>query len=272
MSNLGMLGVDSFIAIINPPQCAILAVGRVAPRVVADEVGMMIRPMMTATLSADHRVVDGAIAARFLQAVKRRVGKRLALAYTSRTGLQRKELHMKLAITLLSLAWLCLASSPSHAQKVERITMAGGPPTGVFGIFATGIGTYLSKNVPNLDVSVTATGGSVENTRRVNARDAEMGLSFASDVHEAFLGLEKFKDKPLTNLRAIGLVFIRRRSFDHLRGQRHTHCRRPGRQARRRRISRIRNFRQRRAGFSLAGHLGQDQPHSSPWAPRPARR
>jgi pyruvate dehydrogenase E2 component (dihydrolipoamide acetyltransferase) len=70
VSNLGMLGVDSFVAIINPPQCAILAVGRVAPRVVADEIGMMIRPMMTATLSADHRIVDGAIAARFLQEVK----------------------------------------------------------------------------------------------------------------------------------------------------------------------------------------------------------
>jgi len=77
VSNLGMLGVDSFIAIINPPQCAILATGRVAPRVVADEVGMMIRPMMTATLSADHRVVDGAGAARFLQAVKRQLEKNL---------------------------------------------------------------------------------------------------------------------------------------------------------------------------------------------------
>ena len=61
-----------------------------------------------------------------------------------------------------------------EAQKVERITMGGGPPAGVFGIFATGIGTYLSKNVPGLDVSVTATGGSVENTRRVNSGDAEM--------------------------------------------------------------------------------------------------
>ena len=115
---------------------------------------------------------------------------------------------MKLAITLLSLAWLCLASSPSHAQKVERITMAGGPPTGVFGIFATGIGTYLSKNVPNLDVSVAATGGSVENPRRINAKEAEMGLSFSSDLHEAFHGLEKFTGKPLTDLRAIGLVFF----------------------------------------------------------------
>ena len=77
VSNLGMLGVDSFIAIINPPQCAILATGRVAPRVVADEVGMMIRSMMTATLSADHRIVDGASAARFLQAVKRELEKNL---------------------------------------------------------------------------------------------------------------------------------------------------------------------------------------------------
>lgn len=70
MSNLGMLGVDSFVAIINPPQCAILAVGRVAPRVVAENELFSIKPMLTATLSADHRVVDGAIAARFLREVK----------------------------------------------------------------------------------------------------------------------------------------------------------------------------------------------------------
>ena len=73
VSNLGMLGVDNFVAIINPPQCAILAVGRVAPRAVADEVGIAVRSMMTATLSADHRVVDGAIAARFLSDIKRRL-------------------------------------------------------------------------------------------------------------------------------------------------------------------------------------------------------
>jgi pyruvate dehydrogenase E2 component (dihydrolipoamide acetyltransferase) len=65
-----MLGVDNFVAIINPPQCAILAVGRVAPRVVAEEGKMVVRSMMTMTLSADHRVVDGVIAARFLQNVK----------------------------------------------------------------------------------------------------------------------------------------------------------------------------------------------------------
>ncbi|MBI4487869.1 MAG: TAXI family TRAP transporter solute-binding subunit [Deltaproteobacteria bacterium] len=115
---------------------------------------------------------------------------------------------MRRAIFFLAMMWISLGISPAYAQKVERITMAGGPPAGVFGIFATGIGTYLSKNVPNLDVSVAATGGSVENVRRINAKEAEMGLSFSSDLHEAFYGLEKFTGKPLTDLRAVGLVFF----------------------------------------------------------------
>ena len=75
VSNLGMFGVDNFVAIINPPQCAILAVGQVAPRVVPHGEGIAVRPMMTMSLSADHRVVDGAIAARFLQEVKRHLEK-----------------------------------------------------------------------------------------------------------------------------------------------------------------------------------------------------
>ncbi len=70
VSNLGMLGVDSFVAIINPPQCAILAVGRVTPRVVVDNEMFAIKSMMTATLSADHRIIDGAIGARFLGEIK----------------------------------------------------------------------------------------------------------------------------------------------------------------------------------------------------------
>lgn len=112
-------------------------------------------------------------------------------------------------IGLLAIVLLIAATiHPAYGQKVERLNFVGGPPAGVFGIFATGIGTYLSKNVPNLDVSVTATGGSVENIRRVNSGEADMGLSFASDVHEAYFGQEQFKGKPLTNFRAVGLVFF----------------------------------------------------------------
>ncbi|MGH7852004.1 MAG: TAXI family TRAP transporter solute-binding subunit [Candidatus Binatia bacterium] len=115
---------------------------------------------------------------------------------------------MKKVIWLATAVFIFSIIFPVYGQKVERLNFVGGPPSGVFGIFATGIGTYLSKNVPNLDVSVTATGGSVENIRRVNGGEAEMGLSFASDVHEAYYGQEKFKDKPLTNYRSVGVVFV----------------------------------------------------------------
>jgi len=66
ISNLGMFNVDAFQAIITPPQAAILAVGRIADRVVPVKGAPAIRPMMTITLSSDHRVVDGAQAALFL--------------------------------------------------------------------------------------------------------------------------------------------------------------------------------------------------------------
>src|SRR5260370_8628217 len=67
VSNLGMLGVDSFTAIINPPQAAILAVGRAAPRVIVEEGMFAIKSMMTATLSPDHRIVDAAISPPLFQ-------------------------------------------------------------------------------------------------------------------------------------------------------------------------------------------------------------
>lgn len=69
ISNLGMFGIDSFQAIINPPQTAILALGRIARRPVVIDDGLYVRPTMMLTLSVDHRVADGAKAARFLKAL-----------------------------------------------------------------------------------------------------------------------------------------------------------------------------------------------------------
>ncbi len=69
ISNLGMFGVDAFSAIITPPQAAVLAVGRIADRVVPVNGQPAIRPVLTMTLSSDHRVVDGAQAAAFLRDV-----------------------------------------------------------------------------------------------------------------------------------------------------------------------------------------------------------
>ncbi|MCP3161282.1 pyruvate dehydrogenase complex dihydrolipoamide acetyltransferase [Myxococcus qinghaiensis] len=70
VSNLGMYGIDQFVAIINPPQASILAVGAVADKVVARDGQMVIRKMMTATLSCDHRIIDGAIGAEFLRELR----------------------------------------------------------------------------------------------------------------------------------------------------------------------------------------------------------
>jgi pyruvate dehydrogenase E2 component (dihydrolipoamide acetyltransferase) len=66
ISNLGMYGVDAFNAIVNPPQAAILAVGRIADRVVPVDGQPAVQPMMVLTLSCDHRALDGARGAQFL--------------------------------------------------------------------------------------------------------------------------------------------------------------------------------------------------------------
>ena len=66
ISNLGMFGVDAFGAIVNAPEAAILAVGRITDRVVAVDGAPAVRPTLVLTLSLDHRAIDGAIGARFL--------------------------------------------------------------------------------------------------------------------------------------------------------------------------------------------------------------
>jgi pyruvate dehydrogenase E2 component (dihydrolipoamide acetyltransferase) len=70
ISNLGMFGVEQFVAVLNPPQAAILAVGSTDDRVVAVDGAPAVRPMMTVTLTCDHRAVDGATGAEFLRTLK----------------------------------------------------------------------------------------------------------------------------------------------------------------------------------------------------------
>jgi pyruvate dehydrogenase E2 component (dihydrolipoamide acetyltransferase) len=79
ISNLGMFGVDAFSAIVNPPQAAILAVGRIADRVVALNGRPAVQPTMVLTLSCDHRALDGARAAQFLGTLADLVEEPLAL-------------------------------------------------------------------------------------------------------------------------------------------------------------------------------------------------
>lgn len=79
ISNLGMYGIDAFNAIINPPQVAILAIGRIAERVVPVEGQPAVQPMMVLTLSCDHRAVDGARGAQFLSTLTELIEEPLGL-------------------------------------------------------------------------------------------------------------------------------------------------------------------------------------------------
>jgi pyruvate dehydrogenase E2 component (dihydrolipoamide acetyltransferase) len=79
ITNLGGLDVDGFTPIVNPPQAAILGVGRIIDKPVARDGAVVIRPMITLSLSFDHRIVDGAPAAKFLQRVKQLVERPMAL-------------------------------------------------------------------------------------------------------------------------------------------------------------------------------------------------
>jgi pyruvate dehydrogenase E2 component (dihydrolipoamide acetyltransferase) len=67
ISNLGMYGIEEFVAVLNPPQVAIIAVGAVKPTPVVVEGEVDVAPMMHVTLTCDHRAIDGSDGAEFLQ-------------------------------------------------------------------------------------------------------------------------------------------------------------------------------------------------------------
>jgi pyruvate dehydrogenase E2 component (dihydrolipoamide acetyltransferase) len=70
ISNLGMYGIEQFVAVLNPPQAAILAVGSTEPKPVVRDGQVEVRPMMSMTITCDHRAIDGADGAEFLRTVK----------------------------------------------------------------------------------------------------------------------------------------------------------------------------------------------------------
>ena len=73
ISSLAMYGVDTFTAIINPPECAILAIGRTVDTPVGRGGQIVLRPVATFTLSSDHRIVDGVTAARFMSDLRKAI-------------------------------------------------------------------------------------------------------------------------------------------------------------------------------------------------------
>jgi pyruvate dehydrogenase E2 component (dihydrolipoamide acetyltransferase) len=81
VSNLGMLEIDQFTAVINPPEAGILAVGQIAQKPVAEDGSLVLRRRMRVTMSCDHRVIDGATGAQFLQTLKRMLENPLMLIW-----------------------------------------------------------------------------------------------------------------------------------------------------------------------------------------------
>ncbi|HJU76061.1 MAG TPA: pyruvate dehydrogenase complex dihydrolipoamide acetyltransferase [Gemmatimonadaceae bacterium] len=81
VSNLGMFGIDHFTAIINPPEAGILAIGAIEPRPVVHNDAVIMRRRMRVTMSCDHRVIDGATGAKFLQTLRRLIENPLMLVY-----------------------------------------------------------------------------------------------------------------------------------------------------------------------------------------------
>jgi pyruvate dehydrogenase E2 component (dihydrolipoamide acetyltransferase) len=81
VSNLGMFDIDQFTAVINPPEAGIIAVGSIAERPIVVDRELEIRKRMRITMSCDHRVIDGATGARFLQSVKRMLENPLAMVW-----------------------------------------------------------------------------------------------------------------------------------------------------------------------------------------------
>ncbi len=86
VSNLGMFGIQSFVAVINPPQAAILAVGAMAPTPVVRDGEVVVRNIMRLTLACDHRILYGADAAEFLGRIRERLENPLQLALSSAAG------------------------------------------------------------------------------------------------------------------------------------------------------------------------------------------
>ena len=81
VSNLGMFGIDQFTAIINPPECGILAIGTASDQVVLHDGHVATRKVLRVTMSCDHRAIDGAVGAKFLQTLRRMIENPLMLVY-----------------------------------------------------------------------------------------------------------------------------------------------------------------------------------------------
>ncbi len=111
-------------------------------------------------------------------------------------------------IYLLSLFLLAFSLNGCSSERISRLVFASGNPTGNYYPTAAAMATYLSREVEDLRIEVRPTGGSVENLRRVNRGETELGYAMSATMAEAWEGKGQFEEGgPLNNVRVIARVF-----------------------------------------------------------------
>jgi uncharacterized protein len=109
-------------------------------------------------------------------------------------------------LAVLSVALVLALGALALAQR-QFLSIGGGSTGGTFNVFASGMGDYLGRQVPNLNLTVEGSAGSAENIRRIQGGDLEMGIAFAGDAYLAYNGLDAFEGQAATNLRAVGFLY-----------------------------------------------------------------
>lgn len=102
---------------------------------------------------------------------------------------------------------LGLWGDQAQAQRRQFLSIGGGFVGGTFNVFASGMGDYLSRELPNLNITVEGSAGSAENIRRMQAGELEMGIAFAGDAYLAYNGLEEFSDRRYDKIRAVAFLY-----------------------------------------------------------------
>jgi TRAP transporter TAXI family solute receptor len=115
---------------------------------------------------------------------------------------------MKKSIKLLSLALAaCTLLGIGTAIAKERLAFSGGPDGGTFQYFSNGISSRLSKNIEDVELSNTASAGSLENLRRVNSGEADFGISYSGDVYLASKGRLTKDTKEYTDVQCLAYLY-----------------------------------------------------------------
>lgn len=111
-------------------------------------------------------------------------------------------------LLMLALPAIIAMSSSTVAHAKEFISIGGGGAGGTFNTMASGVASLVSKNMPDVKITVEGSAGSVENLRRIGGGDLQVGIAFSGDSYLAYNGLEAFESTgKIENIRAIGFLY-----------------------------------------------------------------